>query len=152
MRIINNSSLLIESSWVISVLWQLSPRFPSLSFRNIDRVNNCRKVQVCWRLAQSESSNLPMSSIHLETDGFWVLYLIGWLMAGWSYQSIRQIWSAMKSARQLKQCLLYLIAYFMLQETFGTYFNVTGTSMDSSSSQMTDGSSLGILQNEWVQR
>ncbi|KXL42006.1 MAG: hypothetical protein FE78DRAFT_155351 [Acidomyces sp. 'richmondensis'] len=37
-----------------------------------------------------------------------------------------QVWSAMKSAAKLKQCMLYLIAYFMLNETFGTYFNVTG--------------------------
>ncbi|PMD45611.1 autophagy protein, partial [Hyaloscypha variabilis F] len=37
-----------------------------------------------------------------------------------------QVWSAMKSAAQLRQCLLYLVAYFMLNETFGTYFNVTG--------------------------
>lgn len=45
----------------------------------------------------------------------------------------KQVWSAMKSAMHLKQCILYLIAYFMLQETFGTYFNV-----------------LGILQNEVI--
>ena len=56
----------------------------------------------------------------------------------------RQVWSAAKSASRLKQCMLYLVAYFMLQESeycyviytmhdwansseaFGTYFNVTG--------------------------
>jgi len=38
----------------------------------------------------------------------------------------KQVWSAVKSVRELKQCLLYLVAYFMLQETFGTYFSVTG--------------------------
>jgi hypothetical protein len=29
----------------------------------------------------------------------------------------RQVWSAMKSAAQLRQCLLYLVAYFMLNES-----------------------------------
>jgi MFS-type transporter involved in bile tolerance (Atg22 family) len=32
----------------------------------------------------------------------------------------------MKSAAKLKQAMLYLVAYFLLNETFGTYFNVTG--------------------------
>jgi hypothetical protein len=54
------------------------------------------------------------------------------------------VWSAAKSASHLRQTLLYLVAYFMLQESrccnvhrttydganicaaFGTYFNVTG--------------------------
>lgn len=64
----------------------------------------------------------------------------------------RQIWSAMKSAKDLRQCMLYLLAFFMLQESkykkqtlpirdsyinynlaFGTYFQITG-----------------ILQNEYV--
>lgn len=44
----------------------------------------------------------------------------------WWLVGPQQVWSAWKSARQLKQCMLYLVAYFMLQETFGTYFNVTG--------------------------
>ncbi|EGX93234.1 autophagy protein (Atg22), putative [Cordyceps militaris CM01] len=38
----------------------------------------------------------------------------------------KQVWSAMKSAKELRQCMLYLLAFFMLQETFGTYFNITG--------------------------
>ncbi|KAH8894151.1 putative autophagy protein [Thozetella sp. PMI_491] len=46
--------------------------------------------------------------------------------AKWWLVGPQQVWSAMKSASKLKQCLLYLLAYFMLQETFGTYFNVTG--------------------------
>jgi hypothetical protein len=29
----------------------------------------------------------------------------------------RQVWSAAKSAAHLKQCMLYLVAYFMLQES-----------------------------------
>jgi hypothetical protein len=29
----------------------------------------------------------------------------------------RQVWSAAKSAAQLKQCMLYLVAYFMLNES-----------------------------------
>lgn len=57
-----------------------------------------------------------------------------------------QVWSAMMSAAQLRQCLLYLVAYFMLNESewctnlrtycqetpllitssLRTYFNVTG--------------------------
>lgn len=36
-----------------------------------------------------------------------------WLMA-WQCS---QVWSAVKSTRHLKQTLLYLIAYFMLQES-----------------------------------
>lgn len=44
----------------------------------------------------------------------------------WWFAGPQQVWIAAKSARKLKQCLLYLVAYFMLQETFGTYFNVTG--------------------------
>ncbi|KAJ4158546.1 uncharacterized protein LMH87_009068 [Akanthomyces muscarius] len=38
----------------------------------------------------------------------------------------KQMWSAMRAAKELRQCLLYLLAFFMLQETFGTYFNITG--------------------------
>ncbi|ORX36209.1 autophagy protein [Kockovaella imperatae] len=38
----------------------------------------------------------------------------------------KQVWSAAKSARHLKQCLMYLAAYLLVSETFGTYFNVTG--------------------------
>ncbi|KAK8850683.1 hypothetical protein IAR55_004603 [Kwoniella newhampshirensis] len=38
----------------------------------------------------------------------------------------QQVWSACKSIRQLKQCLLYLVAYFLLQETYGTYYSVSG--------------------------
>ncbi|KAJ6787529.1 hypothetical protein PWT90_02784 [Aphanocladium album] len=50
------------------------------------------------------------------------------LPEGTSFWSVgfKQIWSAMKSAKELRQCLLYLLAFFMLQETFGTYFNITG--------------------------
>ncbi|TQV97545.1 hypothetical protein V2A60_006704 [Cordyceps javanica] len=50
------------------------------------------------------------------------------LPEGTSFWSVgfKQIWSAIKSAKQLRQCLLYLLAFFMLQETFGTYFNITG--------------------------
>lgn len=44
----------------------------------------------------------------------------------WWLAGPQQVWSALKGAKQLKQCMLYLVAYFMLQETFGTYFNVTG--------------------------
>lgn len=29
----------------------------------------------------------------------------------------KQVWSAAKSAKELKQCLLYLVSYFMLQES-----------------------------------
>ncbi|ORY27919.1 putative autophagy protein [Naematelia encephala] len=46
----------------------------------------------------------------------------------------QQVWSAAKSVRQLKQCLMYLVAYFLLQETYGTYYSV-----------------VGILQNEVVE-
>ncbi|KAM3545891.1 hypothetical protein ARSEF1564_001172 [Beauveria bassiana] len=50
------------------------------------------------------------------------------LPEGTSFCSVgfKQIWSAIKSAKELRQCLLYLLAFFMLQETFGTYFNITG--------------------------
>ncbi|KAJ3492436.1 hypothetical protein NLG97_g5396 [Lecanicillium saksenae] len=50
------------------------------------------------------------------------------LPEGTSFWSVgfKQIWSAMKSAKELRQCMLYLLAFFMLQETFGTYFNITG--------------------------
>ncbi|EJP65315.1 autophagy protein (Atg22), putative [Beauveria bassiana ARSEF 2860] len=50
------------------------------------------------------------------------------LPEGTSFWSVgfKQIWSAIKSAKELRQCLLYLLAFFMLQETFGTYFNITG--------------------------
>ncbi|KAM3498490.1 hypothetical protein MY10362_008194 [Beauveria mimosiformis] len=50
------------------------------------------------------------------------------LPQGTSFWSVgfKQIWSAIKSAKKLRQCLLYLVAFFMLQETFGTYFNITG--------------------------
>jgi len=44
----------------------------------------------------------------------------------WWNVGMKQVWSAMRSARELKQCMMYLFAYFMLNETFGTYFNVTG--------------------------
>ncbi|KAL1411607.1 hypothetical protein Q8F55_002571 [Vanrija albida] len=44
----------------------------------------------------------------------------------WWLAGPQQVWSALKSVRELKQCILYLVAYFMLQETFGTYFNITG--------------------------
>ena len=40
-----------------------------------------------------------------------------WLLVG-----PKQVWSAMKAARQLKQCMLYLVAYFMLQESKSTFF------------------------------
>lgn len=46
---------------------------------------------------------------------------------------IRQIWSAAKNIKYLKQCMLYLFAYFMLQESYGSYYQV-----------------FGILQNEVV--
>ena len=45
----------------------------------------------------------------------------------------KQVWSALKSTRQLKQCILYLIAYFLLHEMSGTA-----------------GSIQGILQNEVI--
>ncbi|KAL2213234.1 autophagy protein [Sarocladium strictum] len=38
----------------------------------------------------------------------------------------KQVWMGMKSAKQLKQCLLYLAAYFFLHEAWGTYWSVTG--------------------------
>lgn len=38
----------------------------------------------------------------------------------------KQVWSAMKSARRLKHCILYLIAWCILQESWGTWYNIVG--------------------------
>lgn len=35
----------------------------------------------------------------------------------WWLAGPQQVWSAVKSIRELKHCLLYLVAYFMLQES-----------------------------------
>lgn len=35
----------------------------------------------------------------------------------------RQMWSAMRAAKELRQCLLYLVAFFMLQESESTIDN-----------------------------
>ncbi|KAH8800268.1 putative autophagy protein [Xylogone sp. PMI_703] len=51
----------------------------------------------------------------------------------WWNVGFLQVWSALKSIRQLKQCLIYLFAYFMIQESYGTFYNL-----------------IAILQNETV--
>ena len=53
--------------------------------------------------------------------------------AKWYNAGPKQVWQAAKSGARLKHCMLYLVAYFMLQETWGT-----------------TGQVLGILQNEVV--
>jgi MFS-type transporter involved in bile tolerance (Atg22 family) len=55
---------------------------------------------------------MPFFIIHKHRPGQQLPGGSGWLTAG-----PKQVWSAMKSAVHLKHCMLYLIAYFMLQES-----------------------------------
>ncbi|ORX37517.1 putative autophagy protein [Kockovaella imperatae] len=46
--------------------------------------------------------------------------------ANWLTVGFVQIWAAIKGLKYLKQCMLYMFAYFMIQETYGTYSSITG--------------------------
>ena len=50
------------------------------------------------------------------------------LPAGASYLTAgpKQVWSAMRHARNLKHCMLYLIAWCCLQESWGTWYTIVG--------------------------
>ncbi|KAL5896250.1 hypothetical protein ACKVWC_001457 [Pyricularia oryzae] len=64
---------------------------------------------------------VPFFILHKHRPGQQLPSGTGWLTAG-----PKQVWSAAKSAKKLKQVMLYLLAYFLLNETWGTYWAVTG--------------------------